>query len=324
MPFDTPFAQTSLFQRTLARPVALSDIGLHSGCTVNMRLLPSEANSGITFVRTDFPAGQGIIPARWDHVGDTRLCTVISNEFGARVSTVEHIMSALTGLGIDNCVIEIDNEETPAMDGSSIKFVEAIDRAGVMVQKAHRKVLEILRPVEIVDGPRTAKFMPAAHASYDVTVDYTALNMTIGKQSASLVLNERDYRTEVAAARSFNLFEEIEKVWSIGLGKGGSLDNNLIVWGDQIVNYGGLRFDTEFARHKLLDAVGDLALAGGPIMGAYSAYMTGHALNNQLLRAVFADSRNYRWVDAGSMVEAPRFRGNPAPYADYVPARMSA
>lgn len=312
MKFDSTTAQ-QIFQQTITAAVTLQDIGLHSGRPVVMRLLPAEANTGVTFIRTDRPAGENVIPARWDHVIDTRLCTVIGNEFGARVGTVEHVMSALTGLGIDNCIVEIDAEEVPAVDGSAAPFIAAIDKVGVIAQAAPRRALEILRPVSITpdasNPARTASLSPLTAQQgapfYAVTVDYSATNARIGKQTASLSLTNAAYRAEISGARTFTLFEELDMMWKNGLGLGGSLDNAVIVWGDEVVNMGGLRYDTEFARHKLLDAIGDLALAGGVILGAYSAYMTGHALNNQLLRAVFADPANYRWVDLATVVEVP-------------------
>ena len=309
MKFDsTPINSLAMFQQTLAQPVMLQDIGLHSGRPVTMRLLPAPAQAGYTFIRTDLPEGTNTIRGSWDNVIDTRLCTVVGNAHGARVGTVEHVLSALVGLGIDNCTIEIDAEEVPAMDGSAAKFIAAIDRVGLQAQAAPRRALEILRPVTItpdVSNPaRTASLTPLSKAQgapfYAATVDYTATNARIGKQTATLSLTPAAYRAEIADARTFTLFEELDAMWNNGLGRGGNLDNAVVVWGDEIVNLGGLRHDTEFARHKLLDAIGDLALAGGVILGAYSAYMTGHALNNQLLRAVFSDAANYRWVELGA------------------------
>ncbi len=298
MKFDSAICPP--YQQTLVQPVTLTDIGLHSGATVTMRLLPAPANSGITFIRTDLKDGENTISARWDHVVDTRLCTVIGNSFGARVSTVEHVTSALAGLGIDNCTIEIDGPEVPAMDGSAAPIVAAIEHMGIMPQSAPRRVLEILRPVEITEAGKSARFMPAATSDYKVTLDYTRTNALIGNQSAELRLTPTAYKREIAAARSFTLFAELDAVWSNGLGKGGSLDNNVLVWDTVVANLGGLRFDTEFARHKLLDAIGDLSLCGGAILGRFEGVATGHALNNKLLHAVFADTANYRWVDCGA------------------------
>ena len=295
MRFDT--ALTPPYQQTLAQPVTLQDVGLHSGKHTTLRLLPAAPHAGLTFIRTDLPVGQNIIIGSWDNVVDTRLCTVVGNVHGARVGTVEHLLAALAGLGVDNCTIEIDGAEVPALDGSAAPFMAAILTAGLVSQAAPRRALEILRPVTIEENGRSASLAPAAHSDWSMTVDYTATNARIGRQTATLRLTPDAFRDEISEARTFTLYEELDAMWQSGLGLGGSLDNAVVVWGDEIVNLGGLRFDTEFARHKLLDAIGDLSLAGGPILGAYTSVAGGHALNSKLLQAVFADSANYRWAD---------------------------
>ena len=295
MRFDT--ALTPPYQQTLAKPVTLQDVGLHSGQHTTLRLLPAAPHAGLTFIRTDLPMGQNIIIGSWDNVVDTRLCTVVGNSHGARVGTVEHLLAALAGLGIDNCTIEIDGAEVPALDGSAAPFMTAILTAGVVSQAAPRRALEILRPVTIEENGRSASLAPGCHSDWSMTVDYTATNARIGRQTATLRLTPDAFRDEISTARTFTLYEELDAMWKSGLGLGGSLDNAVVVWGDEVVNLGGLRFDTEFARHKLLDAIGDLSLAGGPILGAYTSVAGGHALNSRLLHAVFADSANYRWTD---------------------------
>lgn len=296
MKFDSALCPP--YQQTLSQPVTLQDIGLHSGAPVTMHLLPAAPSAGITFIRTDLKDGENVIPATWDNVVDTRLCTVIGNSFGARVSTVEHVLSALAGLGIDNCTIEINGPEVPALDGSAAPFVAAIEHMGIIPQSAPRRVLQIMRPVTITEGNKSATLSPSAYSDWKLTLDYTAQSARIGDQSASLRLTPAAFKREIMSARTFTLFEELDMMWKNGLGIGGSLDNAVLVWGNEVANLGGLRYDTEFARHKLLDAIGDLSLCGGAILGSYDALATGHALNNKLLHAVFADSANYRWVDA--------------------------
>jgi len=284
-----------------------------------MRLLPAAPNSGIKFVRTDV-AANNVIPALYDLVTDTRLCTVLTNAHGVSVATVEHIMSALSGLGIDNVTIEVDAGEIPITDGSAEPFINALQETGIVAQAAPRRALQILRAVEVVDGDKVARITPSNNAEFCVTVIYD--NKVIGTQTYDFDLNPADYVAEIAAARTFALKTDIDAMHAAGLAKGGSLANAVVVDTDAVLNEEGLRFADEFARHKVLDAVGDLALAGGVVLGRLEGTKSGHAMNNKLLRAVFADDANYQWVDLPieTMAATELYMGNPYP----APAAISA
>lgn len=292
-----------VYQRTLAAPVTFSDIGIHSGARVTMRLLPAAPNSGINFVRTDLTENN-VIPARYDLVTDTVLCTVLTNAAGAKVATVEHILSALAGLGIDNLTIELDAAEVPVADGSAEPFIDALRATGVVAQAAPRRALQILRTVEVVNGNKIARITPSTASEYCVTIIYS--NAVIGTQTYDYELSPVSYVAEIAAARTFALRTDVDALHAAGLGLGGSHTNAVVVNDTGIENEEGLRFENEFARHKVLDAIGDMALAGGVVLGRLEGTRSGHALNNQLLRAVFADAANYRWVDLPeALVPAP-------------------
>lgn len=303
----------SVYQHTLAAPVTYAGVGVHSGAVVTMRLVPSAPGSGISFVRTDVPAAHAVIKGTYDHVADTRLCTVLANEHGVKVATVEHVLSALHGLGVDNVVIEADGQELPVADGSALEFIKAIMEVGIVPQAAPRRALEILRTVEVTNGQKVARIMPCRQPEYSVTIVYD--NQVIGTQGFDLHLTPAAYLAEIAPARTFGLLADVEAMYAAGLGKGGSLDNAIVVDADRVLNPEGLRYADEFARHKVLDAIGDLALAGGVVLGRLEGHMSGHKMNNDLLRAVFADKANYRWVDmADSDDQAPEmtdFMGNP-------------
>lgn len=275
-------------QRTLKAPIDCSGVALHSGNKVHMTLHPADADSGIVFRRTDV-AGMGAeIPALWDRVVDTRLCSVIGNDGGVTVSTVEHVMAALAGCGIDNALIEINSPEVPIMDGSSEPFVFLIECAGVQEQDAPRRVIRVLKPVSVSDGDCVATLMPADRFTVDMEINFDSA--AVERQSLRLGVVNGAFCKELARARTFGFLHEVEAMRAAGLAKGGSLDNAIVISGDEILNEDGLRFDDEFVRHKALDAVGDMYLAGGQVMGAFSGVKSGHALNNKLLHALFADS----------------------------------
>jgi UDP-3-O-[3-hydroxymyristoyl] N-acetylglucosamine deacetylase len=278
-------------QHTLARAVSVDGIGVHSGAKVTLSLLPAPSNTGIIFERTDLPADQSRIEAKWDNVADTRLCSVIANKTGASVGTVEHVMAALAGAYIDNAEVHISGPELPIMDGSSAPFSALIEAAGKEAQTTPRRYLKVLREVRVTEGDKWATLTPATIPSFAAEVNYP--NPVIGRQSFAITLMNGNFVHELAAARTFALREEVDKMQALGLAKGGSLENAIVVDGTKILNKGGLRHADEFVRHKLLDAVGDLALAGHPILGAYNAYKGGHGLNNKLLHALFAESSNY-------------------------------
>ena len=282
------------YQHSLKTAISCVGTGLHSGKTVHLSLSPAPAGTGIVFRRTDL----GIdIAAVFDAVTDTRLCTQIAHPDHphATVCTVEHVMAALAATGVDNAIVAVDGPEIPVLDGSSAPFVFLIDCAGLARQAAPRQVLEILRPVRATLGESTAELRPGgATLELALSIDFPA--PVIGRQALSLSLTEQGFRSVLAGARTFTMLHEIEAMQAAGLALGGSLDNAVVVDGSRVLNPEGLRSPDEFVRHKMLDAVGDLALAGAAIHGRFVAHRTGHALNNKLLRAVFADDRNWRRV----------------------------
>jgi UDP-3-O-[3-hydroxymyristoyl] N-acetylglucosamine deacetylase len=290
-----------LLQRTLRGPAECSGIGVHSGEKVNLRLLPAPENTGIVFVRTDLLNGARKIPARWDHVVETQLCTVIGNSHGARVVTIEHLMAALRAYEIDNAIIEIDGAEVPVMDGSSDSFVFLIEMAGIITQNAPRRAIEIIRPVEASHDGKFARLAPADEArfSFEITFD----RKPIATQSYDFTLSPESFKSELSRARTFGFFEEVDQLQKQGFARGGSLHNAIVIKDDAVLNEGGLRYADEFVRHKVLDAVGDLALAGAPVLGHFHGHCSGHALNNKLLRALFADPLAWREVEAEPMAE---------------------
>lgn len=282
-------------QKTLKSAISCTGIGLHSGEKVSMTLLPADVDAGITFRRTDV-AGEGAeIKAAYDNVCDTRLCTTIGSKDGKTIGTVEHLMAALSGAGIDNVTIEVGGAEVPIMDGSAAPFMFLIDCAGVVEQDATRKVIRVLRTVSITEGDKTATLEPADGFALDFAIDFSS--PVVASQDFSVGLNDGVFKDEIARARTFGFMHEVEALWAAGLAKGGSLDNAVVISGDKIMNEEGLRFDDEFVRHKILDAVGDLYLAGNPLQGQYTGIRCGHALNNQLLRVLFSDPENYEIVD---------------------------
>jgi UDP-3-O-[3-hydroxymyristoyl] N-acetylglucosamine deacetylase len=282
------------FQHTLRGPAECSGVGVHSGEKVTLRLLPAPENTGIVFIRTDLVNGARMIAARWDNVVDTRLCTVIGNAHGTRIATIEHLMAALHAAGIDNAFIEIDGAEVPVMDGSSDPFVFLIEMAGIVQQDAPRKVIEVLAPIEIVAEGKHARLTPAPESRFSFEIDFG--QSPISRQRYDFTLSPDGFKSEIGRARTFGFFEEVEQLRELGFARGGSLDNAIVIKDDQVMNEDGLRYANEFVRHKLLDAVGDLSLAGAVISGHFEGYCSGHALNNQLLRAMFADKSAWRYA----------------------------
>lgn len=276
-----------LRQRTLKAPIDCTGVALHSGSTVRMVINPAEANTGIVFRRTDI-AGKGAeIAARWDNVVDTRLCTVLGNADGVTVSTVEHVMAALAGCGIDNAIVELNGPEVPIMDGSSEPFVFLLECAGVVEHDVPRRVIRVHKFVSVSDGESTVSIGPSSRFEIDMEIDFQS--QAVDHQSINLGVVNGAFSKELARARTFGFLHEVEAMQAAGLARGGSLDNAIVVSGDRILNEDGLRFDDEFVRHKALDAFGDMYLAGGQLVGAFSGVRSGHALNNKLLHALFAD-----------------------------------
>ena len=282
-------------QKTVAGVVECVGVGLHSGAPVKARTLPALPGTGIVFRRTDVGDADQRIVALWDRVTCTRLCTKIANKDGVSVGTVEHLMAALAGLEIDNAVIELDGPEVPIMDGSSEPFVRRIEAVGTVEQKALRRYLKVLKPVSVTLGDASATLSPASGFSVHVGIEYES--NAIRRQSVDLNVVNGAFRRELAAARTFGFLADVEKLWAAGLARGGSLENAVVINGDQVLNVEGLRFDDEFVRHKALDAVGDMYLSGGPIEGRFEGVHSGHAVNNALLRALFADHSAYAWVE---------------------------
>jgi UDP-3-O-[3-hydroxymyristoyl] N-acetylglucosamine deacetylase len=283
-----------LQQRTLRRVVTLEGVGLHSGAKVTLRLVPSAVNSGLSFVRTDLPQ-RPEIPVRSRFVTDTSLATTLGKD-GARVSTVEHLLAALQGLGLDNLRMEIDGPEVPIMDGSAARFAQAMSDAGLRPQGAPRRFLVIKRTVTVTEGDKVATFVPAKRLRIDCTIDFK--HPLISDQQFTFELNDRTFLKEVASARTFGFLRDVDRLRAMGLARGGSLENAVVVDDFSILNPEGLRFPDEFVRHKLLDALGDVALLGYPVLGAMTAYKTGHGLNQKLVAQVLSDPANYQVVRA--------------------------
>jgi UDP-3-O-[3-hydroxymyristoyl] N-acetylglucosamine deacetylase len=287
-------------QTTLARDVTIEGTGVHSGAPASVTLHPAPADAGFKFLVTKRGRVAAEIPACYTAIKNLTLCTVIGDERGLTVGTVEHLLSALRGLSIDNCYIEIDSREVPIMDGSAAPFVDAIDRAGVRELAAPRKFFKVLKPIVVQEGDALGELLPLAGFRLDVEIDFPS--PVIGRQRMSVDLNPGTYRNEIARARTFGFMRDVERLWKSGLALGASLENTVAVGDDRVINPEGLRFPQEFVRHKLLDAIGDLSLAGLPILGAFRSVRGGHRLNAMVVQALFTDR------DAWTLVEAPRVR----------------
>jgi UDP-3-O-[3-hydroxymyristoyl] N-acetylglucosamine deacetylase len=284
-------------QTTLADQVVIEGIGVHQGRPARVVLHPAEAGSGITFLRTNLPNGrERLIEARNHSVCDTQLCTVIGDETGASVATIEHLMSALAGLGLDNVLVEVDGPEMPILDGSSRLFVDAIDQVGIRTQSASRKVIKVLKPVKVELGNAFVELLPREQG-FRLDVEIAFESKVIGRQSYGMDLDPKAYRREIASARTFGFMRDVERLWKAGLALGASLENTIAVGEDAVVNPEGLRFPNEFVRHKLLDAIGDLALAGNAIQGHYRAFCPGHKLNAMIVDALLADRTAFTLVE---------------------------
>ena len=273
-------------QHTLKTDIRINGVGLHSGLPVTLTIKPAPADHGIVFVRTDVRAAHADIPALWNYVVDTRLCTVIGNAHGANVGTIEHLMAALRGCHIDNALVELDGPEVPVMDGSSAPFVVALDEAGMQIQAAPRRAIRVLKEIIVEENGKRVCLSPGVGSSFSGQIEFN--HPAIGKQFFTTCLVNGNFRHELAQARTFGFAEEVAALRASGLALGGSLENAIVLDRDYVMNAGGLRFADEFIRHKLLDAVGDLYLAGGPIIGAYEGFRAGHAMNNAVLRQLFA------------------------------------
>ena len=285
-------------QRTLKNVIRATGVGLHSGEKVYMTLRPAPVDTGIVFRRIDL-APVVEIPASAQLVTETTLCTGLTCE-GAKVQTVEHLMSAMAGLGVDNAYVELSSAELPIMDGSAGPFVFLIQSAGIAEQDAPKRFIRILRPVEVTEGDKVARFDPYDGFKLGFTVKFDHPMIPASQSRAEVDFSTGAYIKEVARARTFGFMRDLEYMRERNLGLGGSMDNAIVLDEFRVLNDDGLRYADEFVRHKILDAVGDLYLAGGPVLAAYEGYKSGHALNNKLVRALLADASAWEWASFDS------------------------
>ena len=287
-------------QTTIAREIELTGTGVHTGGPVSLILHPAEADTGFKFVVTKRGRLITEIAAHVDNVKSLTLCTVIGNDQGVTISTVEHLLAALRGLSIDNCYIEVDSKELPIMDGSSAHFVDAIDEAGIRELSAPRRFIKVLKPIRVEDGDCWGEIAPHSGFHLDVEIDFAT--PLIGRQRIIHEMSPGVFRHELARARTFGFMSDVERLWKAGLALGANLSNTVAICEDRVINREGLRFPQEFVRHKMLDAVGDLSLAGLPLLGAFRSVRGGHRLNANVLKALFSDA------SAWAVVQAPRVR----------------
>jgi len=281
-------------QQTISNSISIRGIGLHTGNLVELTLEPAAVDNGIKFIRVD-KKNDNVIEAIWSNVSETVLSTTISNSNGLKISTIEHLMSALSGLHIDNLNIYINANEVPIMDGSSKPFVELIEAIGIKQQGKKRKLLNVKKSIEVAENNTSVKIVPNNQFSIDFEIDFPS--KIVSKQSCQLQLINGNYKTDIAAARTFGFEKDVNYLRSNGLALGGSLDNAVVVGENEILNKDGLRYTDEFVRHKILDSIGDLYLAGSPIIGYFYGNKSGHYLNNQLLRKLFSDKSNYEYIN---------------------------
>jgi len=302
-----PEKPSGLRQTTLKNHIHCSGIGLHSGNKISMSLYPAEADTGIVFRRVDISGHRAIIPARFDRVTDTRLCTTLANDDGVKVATVEHLMAALAGCEIDNVLVEVNGAEVPIMDGSAEPFVFLIECAGTVELDAPRRVVQVTREVSIMEEAGEASLGPAEIEPSGLTIDLNIdfKNAVIGQQNLTVTVSSNSFKNEICRARTFGFLEDVEALHQAGLAQGGSLENAVVISGSEVLNEGGLRFKDEFVRHKVLDCIGDLYLAGNPLVGSFSGLRTGHDLHNKLLRRLFADRSAWNLVPLDEFVEMP-------------------
>ena len=291
-------------QTTLRSQATVTGVGVHSGSPVSLTLGPASVDAGLVFVRTGLEGGDREVQATADSVIATEFATVLGDSEGPLVSTVEHVLAALRGMGVDNATIEIDGPEAPIMDGSAAAFVTAIDQAGVVSQSAPRRFIQVLKPVQIAIGDAFGELRP--HASgfrAEIEIDFE--NPVIGRQTYALELSPEGFRREVARARTFGFMSDTARLWRAGFALGASFENSVVFDEERLLNPEGLRYADECARHKVLDAVGDLALAGLPLLGAYRSVRGGHKLNYAVLTALMADRTTWRVVE-GETARRPR------------------
>ena len=282
-------------QNTLIRSVTFTGVGLHSGAPVTMTVHPAAEDHGICFRRTDVVTGDAQVPAQWDAVVPSRLCTLVANAAGVSVSTIEHIMAALAGSAIHNALIDIDGPEVPILDGSAAPFVSGFLDAGIVAQGAPVRAIRVLKAIEVCEGEAVARLEPSDMLEIAFQIDFA--EAAIGRQDKVLNMANGAFVRELSDSRTFCRNAEVVAMRERGLALGGTLENAVVFEGDKVLSPGGLRYADEPVRHKMLDALGDLALAGGPILGRYTGIRAGHALTNRLLRALFADPSAWRAQD---------------------------
>jgi UDP-3-O-[3-hydroxymyristoyl] N-acetylglucosamine deacetylase len=300
-------------QTTIKNRMVCQGVGVHTGILSTVILLPAPEGTGIVFRRTDHPGIAGTIPARYDRVTDTKLGTTIGNVYGVKVHTVEHLMAAIVGCGVTNLIIEIDGAEVPIMDGSAAPFVFLIECAGIVQQSAAQRAIRVREHVRVEEGDKYAELLPGIGFSAELEIAFDNCPV-IDRQFYSFDLDAPSFKAELARARTFGFRHEVEYLQANGLALGGSLANSIVLDGERVMNEEGLRYADEFVRHKLLDVVGDMALAGAPLFAQFRGYKTGHALNNRLLRELFARKSAWETVTLHSRrpiqaVERPVFVG---------------
>jgi len=293
-----------LNQRTLKNSIRATGVGLHTGRKVLMVLRPAPVNSGIAFLRTDLDTPV-LVPAQAEFVGETQLGTTLVHD-GVKVSTIEHLLSACAGLGIDNLIVELSAAEVPIMDGSAGPFVFLLQSAGIEEQTAPKRFVRILKSVKVEDGDKWARFDPydGFKVNFEIEFDHPVFKRR--SQAASMDFSTTSFLREIRRARTFGFMRDLEYMRSRNLALGGNLDNAIVLDEYRILNEDGLRYEDEFVKHKILDAIGDLHVLGQPLLAAYSAYRSGHALNNKLLRVLLADPEAYETVSFDNAAEAPR------------------
>ncbi|MBL8643228.1 MAG: UDP-3-O-acyl-N-acetylglucosamine deacetylase [Rhodospirillaceae bacterium] len=298
----SPFSRRPVLQKTLKTSIGCTGVGLHSGARVALKLHPAPSNTGIVFRRSDLVGGGAEIKAHWTNVTDSRLCTVIADQNGVSVATVEHLMAAFYGMAIDNAVVEVNGPEVPAMDGSAWPFMFLMECAGITELQAPRKALRIRKTKTFSNNGKRVSFSPSPDdLRIEFEIDFKA--PAIGRQFCSFVISDETFKAEISRSRTFGLLSEVTALREAGLARGGSLENAIVVDGDRILNDDGLRHANEFVRHKVLDAVGDLYLCGYPIIGYFSGYCSSHADTAKLMQAVLSDPSCWELVN---MEDLPR------------------
>jgi UDP-3-O-[3-hydroxymyristoyl] N-acetylglucosamine deacetylase len=283
-----------LSQSTIAKKVSFSGVGIHTGRYVHVNILPASPNSGIIFKRTDLKQNNIVIP-NFANVSEATLCTTVSNQFGVKVSTIEHLMAAFFGLGVDNAIVELDGQELPILDGSAKDFVKILKDTGLKISDVPIKLIKIDKNIEIVEGNKSIS-LDKSNTTLEIEFEINYENQIINHQNNKVNVFE-DNLEDIYNSRTFCLFEDIEKLKKLGLGKGGSLNNAIVVKEDKILNPSGLRNEKEFVNHKILDCMGDLYLVGYRLIGSLRCRNGGHSLTNQLLRKVFSDNKNYSLLE---------------------------